>query len=133
MYSCVRLWQNLRAFRKDLFAKIAFCLGVQDRASFATNFAARNAANSGVILRWPFSCSIKLAGYPDTTAQENQQIQIEIIHMLSWTLMFLVVALIAALLGFTGIAGTAAGIARILFVIFVVMFLVSVIMGRKRI
>jgi uncharacterized membrane protein YtjA (UPF0391 family) len=93
----------------------------------------RNAANSGVILRWPFSCSIKLAGYPDTTAQENQQIQIEIIHMLSWTLMFLVVALIAALLGFTGIAGTAAGIARILFVIFVVMFLVSVIMGRKRI
>ena len=31
--------------------------------------------------------------------------------MLSWALVFLVVALIAALLGFTGVAGTASGIA----------------------
>jgi uncharacterized membrane protein YtjA (UPF0391 family) len=37
--------------------------------------------------------------------------------MLSWAVVFLVVAIIAGLLGFTGIAGTAANIAWILFVI----------------
>ena len=45
--------------------------------------------------------------------------------MLSWALIFLIVALIAGALGFTGVAGTAAGIAKILAVIFLVLFLVS--------
>ena len=48
--------------------------------------------------------------------------------MLSWALIFLIVALIAAALGFTGVAGTAAGIAKILFVIFLVLFLVSLLL-----
>lgn len=51
--------------------------------------------------------------------------------MLSWSLIFLVVALIAALLGFGGVAGTPAGIARILFVIFLALFLISTIAGRR--
>jgi uncharacterized membrane protein YtjA (UPF0391 family) len=49
--------------------------------------------------------------------------------MLSWALIFLVVALIAALLGFGGIASASAGIAKVLFVIFLVLFLVSLFFG----
>jgi uncharacterized membrane protein YtjA (UPF0391 family) len=52
--------------------------------------------------------------------------------MLSWAVTFLVVALIAAALGFTGIAGTAVGFAKILFVVFLVLFLVSMLLGRRR-
>jgi uncharacterized membrane protein YtjA (UPF0391 family) len=52
--------------------------------------------------------------------------------MLSWTVLFLVIALLAALFGFTGIAGTAAGIAQILFFIFLVVFLISLVMGLAR-
>ncbi len=53
------------------------------------------------------------------------------IIMLSWTILFLIVALVAGVLGFSGIAGTAAGIAQVLFVIFLIMFLVSLITGRR--
>jgi uncharacterized membrane protein YtjA (UPF0391 family) len=53
------------------------------------------------------------------------------IHMLSWSLIFLIVALIAAALGFGGIAGTAAGIAKILFFVFLVLFLVSLLFGHR--
>jgi uncharacterized membrane protein YtjA (UPF0391 family) len=49
--------------------------------------------------------------------------------MLSWALVFLVVALIAALLRFGGIASASAGIAKVLFVIFLVLFLVSLFFG----
>ena len=52
--------------------------------------------------------------------------------MLSWTLMFLVVALIAAVFGFGGIALAAAGIAKILFYLFLVLFLVSLIAGLAK-
>ena len=52
--------------------------------------------------------------------------------MLSWALVFLVVALIAGALGFTGIYVAAAGIAKILFFIFVVLFLVSLVMHMVR-
>ena len=53
--------------------------------------------------------------------------------MLSWAFAFLVIALLAALLGFAGIAGTAAWIAKALFVLFLARFLVSLILGRKRV
>ena len=60
----------------------------------------------------------------------------EIIHegesMLSWAVLFLVIALLAAVFGFTGIAGTAAGMAQILFFIFLVVFLISLVMGLAR-
>ncbi|WP_300577121.1 DUF1328 domain-containing protein [Phenylobacterium sp.] len=42
--------------------------------------------------------------------------------MLSWALIFLVVALIAGVLGFTSIAGAAVGIAKILFFVAIALF-----------
>lgn len=47
--------------------------------------------------------------------------------MLSWALLFLVVALIAAALGFGGIAGTAVGIAKIIFFVAIALFLISAV------
>jgi uncharacterized membrane protein YtjA (UPF0391 family) len=51
--------------------------------------------------------------------------------MLSWAIMFLVIALIAGVLGFGIVAGTAAWIAKILFVVFLILFVVSLISGRS--
>lgn len=53
--------------------------------------------------------------------------------MLNWAITFLVIALIAALLGFGGIAGTAVGFAKILFFVFLVLFVVSLVMGRRKV
>src|SRR5262249_17555097 len=47
--------------------------------------------------------------------------------MLSWALIFFLVAMLAAVLGFTGIAAAAAGIAKILFFLFVILFLVTLL------
>ena len=52
--------------------------------------------------------------------------------MLSWAVVFLVVALIAAVLGFGGLAGTAVGIAKLLFFVFLAIFVISLIMGLAR-
>ena len=52
--------------------------------------------------------------------------------MLSWALVFLVIALIAGVLGFTGVAVASAGIAKVLFVIFLVLFLISVVTHLAR-
>ena len=52
--------------------------------------------------------------------------------MLSWALIFFVVAIIAAVFGFGGIASASAGIAQILFFQFLVLFVVSLIMGMAR-
>jgi uncharacterized membrane protein YtjA (UPF0391 family) len=52
--------------------------------------------------------------------------------MLSWSLLFLIVALIAGVLGFSGIAGAAAGIAKLLFFIFLILLIVSAIAGALR-
>ena len=52
--------------------------------------------------------------------------------MLSWALVFLVVALIAGLLGFTSIAGAAVGVAKILFFVFLVLFVVSLVLHLVR-
>ncbi len=53
--------------------------------------------------------------------------------MLSWAVVFLVVALIAAVFGFSGIAGTATNIAWILFVVFLIVALISFLSGRTRV
>ncbi len=45
--------------------------------------------------------------------------------MLSWAVMFLIIALIAGVLGFTGVAGISADIAWILFVIFIIAFILA--------
>ncbi|MHB9029910.1 MAG: DUF1328 domain-containing protein [Candidatus Latescibacterota bacterium] len=49
--------------------------------------------------------------------------------MLTWAIIFLVVALIAAVFGFGGVASAATGIAKVLFFIFVVLFVISLIFG----
>jgi uncharacterized membrane protein YtjA (UPF0391 family) len=48
--------------------------------------------------------------------------------MLSYAVVFVVIALIAALLGFSGIAAGAVGMTQILFWFFLVMFILSVVM-----
>jgi uncharacterized membrane protein YtjA (UPF0391 family) len=58
---------------------------------------------------------------PDWSAQKEKS-------MLSWALLFFIVAIVAAILGFGGIAGAAAGIAKILFIIFLIFFVISLIM-----
>lgn len=50
--------------------------------------------------------------------------------MLSWAILFLIIAIIAAVLGFGVVAGTAAWIAKALFVVFLILFVVSLISGR---
>ncbi len=50
--------------------------------------------------------------------------------MLSWGLMFLVIALLAAFLGFGALAGTAAWAAKIVFVVAIVVWIVSLFSGR---
>jgi uncharacterized membrane protein YtjA (UPF0391 family) len=52
--------------------------------------------------------------------------------MLSWALVFFIVAVISGVLGFTGIAAAATEIAKILFFIFLVLFVVSLIFGSIR-
>ncbi len=45
--------------------------------------------------------------------------------MLTWSVIFLVMAIIAGIFGFTAIAGAAIGFAKILFMIFLALFIVS--------
>ena len=52
--------------------------------------------------------------------------------MLSYAVLFLVIALIAALFGFTDIATGAAGMAKALFWVFLIIFLVSLLTGWGR-
>ena len=51
--------------------------------------------------------------------------------LLTWSIVFLVIAVLAALLGFSGVAGTAAWIAQVLFILFVILFIVFLVLGRR--
>ncbi len=53
------------------------------------------------------------------------------VNMLSWAVVFLIIAVVAAFFGFGGIAGAATLVAKILFFIFVVLFLVSLVFGLQ--
>jgi len=53
------------------------------------------------------------------------------VHMLSYAITFLIIAIIAGVLGFTVITGLAMEIARILFIVFLVLFVVSLVAGRR--
>jgi uncharacterized membrane protein YtjA (UPF0391 family) len=53
------------------------------------------------------------------------------IDMLSWAILFFILALVAAVFGFGGFAGTFAGIAKVLLALFVIAFIVSLVMGRR--
>jgi uncharacterized membrane protein YtjA (UPF0391 family) len=50
-----------------------------------------------------------------------------VFYMLTWVVVFLIIAIVAGLFGFTGAAGLAAQIAKILFVIFLILFIVSLV------
>ncbi len=52
--------------------------------------------------------------------------------MVSYAIIFLLLALIAGVLGFGVIAGTAASIAKVLLLVFFVLFVVSLFRGGKR-
>lgn len=52
--------------------------------------------------------------------------------MLGWALLFLVIAFIAGGFGFWRLEGTAMYIAEVLAVVFVILFLVSLVLGRRR-
>ncbi len=47
--------------------------------------------------------------------------------LLSWVIIFLIIAVIAGFFGFSGVAQESAGIAKILFAIFLVLFLIAVL------
>ena len=51
--------------------------------------------------------------------------------MLTWALIFLIIAIIAGALGMSGVAGTASSIAWILFVVGLIVALIFFISGRK--
>jgi uncharacterized membrane protein YtjA (UPF0391 family) len=55
----------------------------------------------------------------------------EELDMLTWSIIFLIVALIAGILGFGVVSGTAAWIAKVLFVVFLIVFVVSLFTGRR--
>ncbi len=52
--------------------------------------------------------------------------------MLTWIVIFLVIAIVAAVFGFTNISAAATGIARILFFIFIVGFIVMLLLRLMR-
>jgi uncharacterized membrane protein YtjA (UPF0391 family) len=53
-------------------------------------------------------------------------------NLLSWAVVFLVVALVAAVLGFGGVAGVAMEGARLLFWVAIVLFIVALVGGLMR-
>ena len=63
-----------------------------------------------------------------SSARQHQPL----VTMLSYAIIFLIIALIAGVLGFGVVAGTAATIAKICFVVFLILFVVSLIRGRGR-
>ncbi len=48
--------------------------------------------------------------------------------LLTWAIIFLVVAVLAGLFGFGNISDTASGIAKILFFVFIVIFIVTLLL-----
>jgi len=51
--------------------------------------------------------------------------------MLTYALIFLVIAIIAGVLGFGSLSGTAAMIAKVLVLVFLILFVISLLRGKK--
>ena len=51
--------------------------------------------------------------------------------MLTWAVVFLVIAIVAGFFGFNRVAGTSTQIAKLLFFVFVVLFIISLLMGTS--
>jgi uncharacterized membrane protein YtjA (UPF0391 family) len=52
--------------------------------------------------------------------------------MLSWAILFFILAIVAAVFGFGGLASAFAGIAQILFVIFLALFVLALVVRALR-
>lgn len=52
--------------------------------------------------------------------------------MFSWGIIFLLVAIVAAALGFGALAGTAAWAAKVVFVVGLILFVLNLLLGRRR-
>ncbi|MFW6027537.1 MAG: DUF1328 domain-containing protein [bacterium] len=52
--------------------------------------------------------------------------------MLTWAVVFLVLAIAAAVFGFGGLAGTLAGVAQILFFVFLALLIVTLVFRAMR-
>lgn len=50
-------------------------------------------------------------------------------ELITWAIIFLIIALVAGFFGFTRVAGTSTQIAKILFFIFLVLFIISLLQG----
>ncbi len=52
--------------------------------------------------------------------------------MFNWGIIFLLVAIVAAALGFGALAGTAAWAAKVVFVVGLILFVLNLLLGRRR-
>ena len=53
--------------------------------------------------------------------------------MLRYSIIFLIIAIVAGIFGFGNINAAATGIAKILFFVFIILFLVGLVLGKKKI
>lgn len=82
---------------------------------------------------YPQQVGTRFAQYPpDATHAESAIHERHKVTMLTYAVIFLVIALIAAIFGFGGIAASAAGIAQILFWVFLAVALVTFVMSIVR-
>jgi uncharacterized membrane protein YtjA (UPF0391 family) len=75
---------------------------------------------------WIFCLELNVWAFVQFTDQKRRRL------VLSWALIFFIVAIAAAVLGFGGLAAASASIAKILFFIFLVLFVISLVMGLGR-
>ena len=52
--------------------------------------------------------------------------------MLYYALLFLLLAIVAGVFGFSAIVGTATAIAKGLFILFIILFVVSMLLGKRK-
>jgi uncharacterized membrane protein YtjA (UPF0391 family) len=52
--------------------------------------------------------------------------------MLSWSVVFFIIAILAGIFGFGGIPAAAVGIAKVLFFVFLIAFVISLLLGRRK-
>jgi uncharacterized membrane protein YtjA (UPF0391 family) len=52
--------------------------------------------------------------------------------MLYYAFLFLLLAIVAGIFGFSVIAGTAAAIAKGLFILFIILFVISMLLGKRK-
>jgi len=75
--------------------------------------------------RGPWRCVHPVDADATSSTDRNGSMQ----RMLTWAIVFLVIAIIAGFFGFTGVSAAAAGIAKILFFIFVTIFVLMLVLS----